>query len=155
MTFDNIEELHKIKKVNEKAELVLRIYAKDKKAKFNLSNKYGAHSEEWPKLYKTAKELGLNIMGICFHIGSGAEDNSIYIDAIEKAKNCKDLGEKYGYKFSLIDIGGGFSFKKLEPFSEAINLAKNKYFKDKEIKFIAEPGRYFAETSVLLYTLVF
>ncbi|MCP3659796.1 MAG: type III PLP-dependent enzyme [Bacteroidetes bacterium] len=154
--FDSVEELKKISKINRsKFELILRIYANDKKAKFKLSKKYGAYDYEWKELFETAKDLNLNIKGISFHIGSGAEDKKIYKKALKDSKNCLELAKNYGYNIDLIDIGGGFSENKIEEFSKSINDSIEEYFKNIDINFIAEPGRYFSETCVKLYTRIF
>ncbi len=155
MTFDCVEELEKISKINKKFDLILRIYANDNTAKFKLSNKYGAFDYEWKKLFETAKNLNLNITGINFHIGSGAQNQETYIKALKDCRDCIDLGKKYNFNINLIDIGGGFSEKKIEAFSKSINKGIKEYFNNENFIFIAEPGRYFAETSVKLYTRIF
>lgn len=64
MTFDNAEELHKIKKLYPKAELVLRILTDDSKSLCQLGLKFGAPMHTVESLLKTAKELGLNVIGV-------------------------------------------------------------------------------------------
>lgn len=45
--------------------LVLRILPPDdSKAQCQLGMKYGAHPKDAPKLLKTAKDLGLNVIGV-------------------------------------------------------------------------------------------
>ena len=127
MVFDNIDELYKIHKIYPKANLVLRIYALDKTARFLLSKKYGAHENEWKQLFVNAKKLNLNISGISFHIGSGAKNPAAFDKALKDTRKCYNLAKQYGFNINLIDIGGGFSKNTLENFSKIINKSKNKY----------------------------
>jgi ornithine decarboxylase len=50
MTFDSIEELHKIKKTFPQAECILRIAVENTTAVYNLSEKFGAFMEDVPKI---------------------------------------------------------------------------------------------------------
>lgn len=48
------------------------------------------------------------LIGISFHVGSGCQDAPIYAEAIGTARKLFDFAESIGYKFRLLDIGGGF-----------------------------------------------
>src|SRR5690606_18716484 len=67
MTFDNVEELQKIKRIYPNARLLLRISTDDSKALCQLSLKYGAPLATVPELLQTAVELSLNVVGVSFH----------------------------------------------------------------------------------------
>lgn len=76
---------------------------------YNFGKKFGADPKtEAETLLKTAKFLSLNIIGVAFHIGSVSRDYTFYQKAIFTAKKVFDLGSSFGYKFRLLDIGGGF-----------------------------------------------
>lgn len=64
MTFDNAEELHKIKRLYPEAELVLRILTDDSKSLCQLGLKFGAPLHTVEHLLQTAKDLGLNVVGV-------------------------------------------------------------------------------------------
>lgn len=64
MTFDNTEELYKIKKLYPDAELVLRILTDDSSSLCQLGLKFGAPLDTVEDLLRTAKELELNVMGV-------------------------------------------------------------------------------------------
>ena len=64
MTFDNEDELYKVKEYFPDAELVLRILVDDSRSGMKLGLKYGAPSNTIPRLLKTAKALDLNIIGV-------------------------------------------------------------------------------------------
>ena len=153
VTFDNETELMKIANVCPQMNGMLRIYAKDPDARCQFAHKFGADASRWPLLFETAKTLGLNIMGASFHVGSGASSPKAYALAIKEARDCYDLAKIYGYELKMIDIGGGFTSHKLEAIPEAILEAKEKYFPTElGCQFIAEPGRFFAETPGYLAT---
>lgn len=154
-TFDSVCELQKIKKIAPHMNLVLRIYACDPNAKCILSNKYGAYKNEWENLLKTAKELGLSVSGISFHVGSGASDPNAFKNAIEAIYEVITIAKNYDFKINLIDIGGGFTSSNLNKMSLQINNYLTKYFGGRDdLEFIAEPGRYFAETIATLCTKI-
>jgi len=108
MTFDNLQELHKIRDVYPEAELYLRIGVDDSAALCQLSTKFGAKLSNCEKLLKAGNEMGLNIVGLSFHVGSGQQTVDAYVDALDRAKSVFDLAESLGLKLSVLDIGGGF-----------------------------------------------
>jgi ornithine decarboxylase len=57
--------------------------------------------------------------------------------------------KKLGINLKLVDIGGGFSGSDSEMFTRFANVIKTKRAElfDPSVRFIAEPGRYFAATS--------
>lgn len=156
MTFDSEVELMKVSRYHDNAKLVLRIATDDSKAVCRLSVKFGASLKSSRLLLERAKELGLDIIGVSFHVGSGCTDPETYRQAIADARCVFDMGAELGYSMNLLDIGGGFpgcdSAKlKFEEITPVINTALDKYFpSDSGVQIIAEPGRYFVASA---YTL--
>lgn len=68
MTFDNVDELHKIKQFCPEAQLVLRILTDDSKSLCKLGTKFGASQGMVRVLLETAKELAMNVIGIRYVI---------------------------------------------------------------------------------------
>lgn len=64
MTFDNAEELYKIKRLFPNAQLIIRILADDSKALIRLGDKFGASLDNTGSLLQTARELDLNVIGV-------------------------------------------------------------------------------------------
>lgn len=64
MTFDNAEELYKIKALYPEAELVLRILTDDSNSLCQLGLKFGAPLETTGRLLRLARELNLNVIGV-------------------------------------------------------------------------------------------
>ncbi len=84
--FDTVSELHKVAQMNPDFKLVLRIRADDPDARVPLGLKYGAEVSETPDLLRVAKELGLNVVGVSFHVGSACQNLSAFSGAIENAR---------------------------------------------------------------------
>jgi ornithine decarboxylase len=166
MTFDCVDELEKLAAECPHAELVLRIRADDPSAVVQFGHKYGADPQtEAPVLLAAAKRLGMNVVGVSFHIGSGSRSCGAYELAIEAARRVFDDAAAIGYDMQLLDLGGGFwgrfdatGHVPLEDVSEAINSALASFFPPdgggKQVEVIAEPGRYFAEACATMYALV-
>ncbi|EIE86937.1 hypothetical protein G6F46_004087 [Rhizopus delemar] len=152
MTFDNAEELYKIKKLYPDAELVLRILTDDSNSLCQLGLKFGAPLDTVESLLKTAKELDLNVVGVSFHVGSGCLDASAFGDAILRARRVFDQGEQMGFNFTLLDVGGGFPGNDVkdgitfEKIAAILGPMVDTLFPP-EIRVIAEPGRYYVASA--------
>ncbi len=152
-TFDSVCELEKIKRAAPSMRVVLRMYANDPTAQCVLSNKFGAKEPQWEELVFTAMDLGLDLCGISFHVGSGASSPEAFACAIRDARRLQDLATSYGHKIDILDIGGGFSHNKIYMIAPAIRDAIAEHLPNIP-QVIAEPGRFFAETCATLYTRV-
>ncbi|XP_061099595.1 ornithine decarboxylase 1-like [Conger conger] len=157
MVFDNEAELIKIAQCCENAKLVLRIAVDDKYSKLKMSKKFGAKLERCPALLKRAQELGLDVIGVSFHVGSYCMKPVAYTEAIANAKGIFDLAAKIGYKMTSLDLGGGYpgfdipNVLNFKQFAVEINLALDKYFPvSTGVQIISEPGRFFQSSA---YTL--
>jgi hypothetical protein len=76
---------------------VLRVRCDDPGARVPLGLKYGANPEEGPKLLALAKELGLAVVGVSFHVGSACSDLATFEGAIATARKIFDAGECKGH----------------------------------------------------------
>lgn len=167
MTFDNENELYKIKECHPNAKIVLRIITDDKDAVCAFSMKFGADMPTAYKLIKIANDLDLDLVGISFHCGSGQMDPKSFSESISNARHLFDYSrENYGYKMHLLDIGGGYpgdsnGSELFNMISEEINNSLEKYFPheyfdqingidEKKLRVIAEPGRYYAASAFTL-----
>jgi ornithine decarboxylase len=74
-----------------------------------LGMKFGCNAvTEAPHLLKVAQSLGLDVVGVSFHVGSGCDDPPAFHRAIASAKMVFDVGTNLGFNFHLLDIGGGY-----------------------------------------------
>ncbi|KAF1391127.1 hypothetical protein PFLUV_G00038650 [Perca fluviatilis] len=128
MTFDSEDELLKVSCCHAKAKLVLRTAVDDSKSLLKLSSKFGARLVSVGKLLERAGELGLDVIGVSFHVGSGCTEGSTFKQAIADARHVFDIA-----------------------FSEVINGALDEFFPpDSGVQIIAEPGRYYVESAFTL-----
>jgi ornithine decarboxylase len=149
MTFDNGDELLKIKACYPDAELVLRILTDDSASLCRLSAKYGASLEDASELLRLSKELDLNVVGVSFHVGSGASDPSSFRKSVQDARYVFDMAEDMGFEMKLLDVGGGFVDETFELFADALTAALDEYFPG-DVRVIGEPGRYYASNAFTL-----
>jgi len=108
MTFDNEDELEKVAAHYPAAELVLRILADDTHSVCRLGLKFGAPLSAVAPLLKRAAALGLNVVGVSYHVGSGNGNAASFADAVRDARAAFDIAAGLGMKLTLLDIGGGF-----------------------------------------------
>ena len=144
--FDNEDELLDIKKYAPNAELFLRIMVDDESSLCRLSLKYGAPLDTTDELLCLAKELGLNIVGISFHCGSGVSDASAFTRAVEDARTVFDKAANMGFDLKVLDVGGGFTGEGFDLMAETLNKALEDNFPS-SVRFIAEPGRYYVSSA--------
>lgn len=157
MTFDSAHELYKIKLYHPSARLVIRIQTDDSKSRCQFNCKFGVSLEEVPALLSLAKSLELDIVGVSFHVGSGCEEPQVFQTALDDCREVYDLAEKAGYKLELVDIGGGYPGDDDEKFlkmAKIIRSCSEEFFKGLDVRFIAEPGRYFVTSAYTLVTSV-
>ncbi|XP_076804887.1 ornithine decarboxylase-like [Clavelina lepadiformis] len=162
IVFDNENELVKMKKIYPNADLVLRIQTDDSNSVCRFSMKYGAHPDSCPQLIDTAFKMGLNVVGISFHVGSGCQDVNAYMKALQNAQTLFDYAAKLGHQFTLLDIGGGFPGTEdvdltFEKIAAVVNHQLDVLFPQEEnqhVRVIAEPGRYYAASAFTLATNV-
>jgi ornithine decarboxylase len=117
-----------------------------------------------------AKELNFNVIGVSFHVGSGCGDPSAYATAFSHASIIFKTAQSLGMSpMSMIDIGGGFpgdnegtyregapTFKQIAAtVRQAISDFKADPEHPQNVRFIAEPGRYFVSRSTTIATKVY
>jgi len=158
MTFDSIEELYKISLHCKDAKLILRIAVNDSNSLCKFNSKFGCKINDniFP-IFDYIKNNNLNLHGISFHVGSGCKDANSFYTALKDSRYVYDIGLEYGYRMKIIDIGGGFAYNEdnvsfFYDIATHVNKGVEEFFNDTpDIEFIAEPGRFFTETS---HTLV-
>jgi ornithine decarboxylase len=153
VTFDNREEIHKIKQHAPNAGLALRLKVPNTGAMVELSSKFGASPGEAVDLILEADRVGLTVEGISFHVGSQTTNFENYVQALSLTASIFKEAQDRGYtKMNLLDIGGGFpapyddSVKPFRELARVINAELDRLF-PKHIQVLAEPGRFLAATA--------
>jgi ornithine decarboxylase len=155
VTYDNYEEIKKIKKHAPLAGLALRIKVPNTGAMVELSSKFGASPGECVDMILAADKAGLVVEGLSFHVGSQTTNFQNYVAAINLAANLFKEAKDRGYtKMNLLDIGGGFpapyddSVKPFRELARIINRELDRLF-PKNIQILAEPGRFLVATAAI------
>jgi len=151
---DNPDEVRKFVPYKDKAELLLRVSFRSPGAVCDLSRKFGCDPENAVALARLAAELGIQVRGLSFHVGSQAADAGKHVEAIEACAQLLATArkEKLGVCDTL-DIGGGFPIDYMKhvpeigPFCAPIRAALAKL--PKKVRVIAEPGRFIAGPSAI------
>lgn len=147
MTFDNTDELYKTKRLFPDAELYLRILTDDSQSLCRLSQKFGASLDSTAELLELAKQLELNVVGVAFHVGSGASDPKAFIKAVQDARFVFDQAAALGFNMHTLDVGGGFTGDAtFEAMAAVLSTSLDLYFPP-HIRVIGEPGRYYVSTA--------
>ncbi|KAM0714682.1 hypothetical protein Q7P37_009699 [Cladosporium fusiforme] len=150
MTFDTVDELEKIHRMPGPTELLLRIWTDDDGMETHLSRKFGARLEEVSSLLAYAQRLGLNVVGIAFHVGTKTSRSSAFAQALEDSQVAFHKATDLGIHLQVLDVGGGFISHTFEATAKVIrDTIAEKNFPE-NIEIIAEPGRMFVEDSFTL-----
>jgi ornithine decarboxylase len=151
---DNPDEVRKFERLRGDADLLLRVSFRSPGAVCDLSRKFGCDPEDALELARLGAELGIDVRGLSFHVGSQAVDSGKHVEAIDACARLLATGrrEKLG-TFDTLDIGGGFPIEYLQPvpdiarFCAPIRSALAKL--PRRIRVIAEPGRYIVGPSAI------
>ncbi|OGX01069.1 MAG: decarboxylase [Omnitrophica bacterium RIFCSPLOWO2_02_FULL_45_16] len=155
VTYDNIDELKKIKANCPHAGLVLRIRVPNTGSMVELSSKFGAHPGEAVDLILEAFKTGLVVEGISFHVGSQCNNFENYIQALQLSASILKEAESRGHRIKILDIGGGFPVKynsrvrSFKTLAKKLNTEIDRLF-PKDIEILAEPGRFMVANAATL-----
>ncbi|OGW74877.1 MAG: hypothetical protein A2Z72_02405 [Omnitrophica bacterium RBG_13_46_9] len=161
MTFDNEPELYKIAKYYPGAHVLVRIKVANIGSIVELSLKFGVDPDQAFFLLRKAKALGLSPVGVSFHVGSQSTNVENYLQALEISAGILKEAKEKGLQLKIVDIGGGFPIQhfdneigvNFERMASQIRRVIKTLF-DKNIKFIAEPGRFLVGPAGILVTQV-
>jgi ornithine decarboxylase len=152
ITYDNPEELRKIKRYAPHAGLVLRLRVPNTGSMVELSSKFGCDSGEAVDLVLEAFRLGLVVEGLSFHVGSQCTNFDNFVQALNIAAAVRQEALSRGHEIKILDIGGGFPVpydshvKPLGLLARKINAEIDRLF-SKDMEILAEPGRYLVATA--------
>ena len=152
---DSFEEVDKLKQVKWTGSAFLRLLVEDEKSLMPFSRKFGIPTEKVGDISKYALSQGIPITGVSFHVGSGCQDSIQYTKAIKRSQEAITTLNLSGHDADTIDIGGGFlsNNTEFEQYAYKIRQASAPYSK-RTLRYIGEPGRYFAESAFDLFVQV-
>jgi len=160
MTFDNLEELKKIKKYCPNAGLIIRLRVANVGSVVELSSKFGVEPNAAMPLIDAAIEMGMDVEGISFHVGSQCVNFENYMAALNMTSQLLKEVRGKGYNVRILNIGGGFPVNyegvkvSIAKFGKRIAREIDRMF-PKNIEIVAEPGRYLvAESADLVVKII-
>ena len=156
---DSAPEIEKMARVAPGAGVMVRVRMQNPEALIDLNKKFGAEPSDVLSLLLKARDCGLRVAGLAFHVGSQATQAHAYLNALQVCRRLFDEAAAQGLNLQILDIGGGFPIR--APGSAKIDIQKmlttiyqglEQFFPQTEIW--AEPGRFICGTAVKLITRV-
>ena len=148
VTLDNRAEVGKVAEHAPNAGLLVRLRVPNTGSMVELSSKFGCEPGEAVALMLEARDAGLVVEGLSFHVGSQCTNFENFVQALNAAAAVMKESAGRGHAIKILDIGGGFPApynKHVRPFRElarVINAAYAKPFLQYDVtKSISRPSR--------------
>lgn len=144
--FDNPVELHKFVAYRHQARLLLRVSFPNPETKVDLSKKFGCTPDRVLPLLREARALGIQVVGLSFHVGSQVPNARRHVEAIEACNGLLRQAAAEDIALQVLDIGGGFPVDysgatfDIDTFCAPIRAALANT--PEGIRLLAEPGRF-------------
>ncbi len=157
---DSESDLKKIAENAPGSRVFFRILTSGEGADWPLSRKFGAEREVISRLIPMARDLGVIPAGISFHVGSQQKNLAQWEPSIAEARALFDEAAALGIKMTLLNLGGGFPARYLDPlpplsaYRDAIMDSLHRHFPEGFPELIIEPGRYMVGEAGVLVTEV-
>ncbi|WP_434086014.1 type III PLP-dependent enzyme [Leisingera thetidis] len=143
---DEREELDKLAEHAPGARVCLRLIVEASEADWPLSRKFGCTPEKALKLMGCARDRGLRVDGLSFHVGSQTREPRMWAGTLEQVAQVWRQAAAAGYELSLLNIGGGFpasygtDMMPAEDYARDVMALVDTHFSDVPAV-MAEPGR--------------
>lgn len=144
---DAEEELEKLSKYAPGCQVFIRVLVSSTEAEWPLSRKFGCSSSYVIPLMDYAKNsLGLDPVGLSFHVGSQTRHPYMWYDCLDMVAAIWSNALEEGHKLWLLNIGGGFpayyGVDITDPENYGNELMHAVYERFEGVDYImAEPGR--------------
>ena len=156
---DNASEIDKLARYRDRVALLLRVSFRSPDARCDLSKKFGCMPEDVTELLARAGAAGVQVKGLCFHVGSQSASPTAHVHAVDacnaliRANNATQDNKLY-----VLDIGGGFpvnydgTTQGIDTFCAPIRQALAQL--PEHVTVFAEPGRFIAAPAMTCVTTV-
>ncbi|MBC6936087.1 MAG: type III PLP-dependent enzyme [Chloroflexi bacterium] len=150
MTADSTYELEKIARHAPGSRVYVRLAVDNRGSVLPLAGKFGVDAEEALALFDLARELGLDPIGLSFHVGSQCLSANSWANAIRTCGEVWRAAAGRGHRLNFLDIGGGFpaghyhtpSIPTVNEIGAAVMDAVRRYIPREDLDILAlEPGR--------------
>jgi len=108
MVVDSTFEVEKVAQFAPGSRVYVRLAVDNHGSVLPLAGKFGVSGEEALAIFDQARELGLEPIGLSFHVGSQCLSVDNWVNAIRACGQIWQDAEARGHKFHFLDIGGGF-----------------------------------------------
>ncbi len=146
--FDSEEELQKIASLAPGSDVYCRVLVDCAGADWPLSHKFGCSPIMAKELLLKAVDLGLQPIGLSFHVGSQQTQIKQWDNALGQVQDLYENLKKQGLELSTLNLGGGFptaysaNVPTIAQYGDTLSTALKKHFGDHCPRIIVEPGRY-------------
>jgi len=160
LAFDSYPEIEKLAQLAPGSKVYVRLAVSNEGSQWPLSGKFGVEAEEAVRLLMEAGEKGLKPYGITFHVGSQCNEQATWVSALEKSKEVWDMVEARGLRLRVLNIGGGFPIKYINPtpsITQIVKVVRDMFEKmfPKDIEIFVEPGRALVgEAGILVASVI-
>jgi ornithine decarboxylase len=143
---DSDAELEKIARHAPGARVYLRLIVENSMADWPLSRKFGCAPSALPGLLDLARDLGLEVYGLSFHVGSQTRRSEYWNPVLDQVANLWHAARAAGHDLQLLNLGGGFpafygqSIEAPRAYAAAVMRAVEERFGE-VAEVMAEPGR--------------
>lgn len=158
--FDSYAEIEKLARFAPGSKVYVRLTVSNEGSQWPLNRKFGVEVKEAVRLLMEAGRRGLNPYGITFHVGSQCIEQTTWVRALEKSKEVWDSAGRNGLRLRMLNIGGGFPIKYINPAPSVVQIAKvvtdtiERMF-PRDIEVFIEPGRALVgEAGILVASVI-
>ncbi len=158
---DSTDEVEKIARFAPGMRVYIRLAVDNSGAVFPLDKKFGVSHEQAIEELLLARDLGLQPIGLAFHVGSQCVTARNWIMAIRSCGAIWHEAAQYGIHLTFLDMGGGYpiptdeSVATFGEIGEAISDAITEFIPETPgLRVIMEPGRAMVgDNGVLVLTV--
>ncbi|KAF3833874.1 hypothetical protein F7725_025078 [Dissostichus mawsoni] len=143
---ENEAELSKISRLHPSAKLLLQLTTEAHAAETSMA--FGFSLKSCRHLLEAAKDLGVQVVGVTFHIPSSCQDlQQAYTHALSDARCVFDMGADLGFNMNILDIGGGFTGLEFQLQQAAPRCLLPPM---SGVQVLAQPGRFYVASAFSL-----
>jgi len=141
------EEVGKIARAAPGAKVFCRVLTSGEGAEWPLSRKFGCDPELAVSVLEGAYRLGLEPVGVSFHVGSQQTNVAAWDAALESSAEIFRELDTRGIRLTMVNLGGGFPTRYLKDvpalgqYGQSIYDAVRRFFGNRIPDTIIEPGR--------------
>lgn len=144
---DCAAEVDKIARAAPGAKVFCRVLTSGEGAEWPLSRKFGCDPDMAVEVLERACRLGLDPVGVSFHVGSQQTRTGAWDEALAASAGIFRELDQRGIRLSMVNLGGGFPTRylsqvpELDHYGQAIYAAVRRLFGNRIPDTVIEPGR--------------